>query len=147
MEELNVFNPEELLENGRDGFCHKSRAIKCQTIDEVWNCYWDDCKAKLRPDLPYEIDGMVIKVNDLPLKKNIYFRECPRWALRINSLQKQTDCPRYRVDGWAYRLNANRGWHGSCSVTSRNVLRRASLHNIDCLLFRLIGPEDVVIHK
>ena len=44
------------------GFVTNPERLKCQTIDEVWN-YIETIAAK-RPDLPYEIDGMVIKVND-----------------------------------------------------------------------------------
>ena len=63
MEELNVSTQEELLEKMAEiGFVTNPERLKCQTIDEVWN-YIETIAAK-RPDLPYEIDGMVIKVND-----------------------------------------------------------------------------------
>ena len=60
-----MFQPqEELLEKMAEiGFVTNPERLKCQTIDEVWN-YIETIAAK-RPDLPYEIDGMVIKVNGL----------------------------------------------------------------------------------
>ncbi len=46
--------------------------LKCQTIETI---------AAKRPDLPYEIDGMVIKVNDFAAQKSAMLAKVPRWAI------------------------------------------------------------------
>ena len=99
------FDQEELLEKMAEiGFVTNPERLKCQTIDEVWN-YIETIAAK-RPDLPYEIDGMVIKVNDFAAQEEIGFTvKAPRWAIayKFPSRRSTNGCPRYRVDGWTYR--------------------------------------------
>ncbi|ULJ60508.1 NAD-dependent DNA ligase LigA [Wielerella bovis] len=52
----------------------------CANIAEVLQFY-EQMSAK-RPDLPYEIDGMVIKVNDLAQQVKLGFvSRAPRWAI------------------------------------------------------------------
>lgn len=52
----------------------------CQNIDEVWK-YIDEYQNK-RNDLPYEIDGIVIKVDDLNLYQVLgNTNKAPRWAI------------------------------------------------------------------
>ncbi|AHF58233.1 NAD-dependent DNA ligase LigA [Spiroplasma eriocheiris] len=52
----------------------------CKNIDEVWD-YVQTYQAK-REDLEYEIDGIVIKVNDLSLYNRIgYTAKNPKWAI------------------------------------------------------------------
>ena len=52
----------------------------CKNIDEIMDYihYW----TKHRPELPYEIDGIVIKVNDLAMQKRLgYTVKYPKWAV------------------------------------------------------------------
>lgn len=52
----------------------------CDSVDEV-RSYYDKLEEK-RNDLPYEIDGMVIKVNDYDLQRDIgELSRSPRWAV------------------------------------------------------------------
>lgn len=52
----------------------------CQNITEVLAFY--EQMAKIRPDLPYDIDGMVVKVNDLQQQQQLGFiARAPRWAI------------------------------------------------------------------
>lgn len=61
------------------GFETSPDSARCNTIDEVW----EQCVAfeTRRHDLPFEIDGVVVKVDDIRLQEEIGFvaRE-PRWA-------------------------------------------------------------------
>ncbi len=52
----------------------------CDNVDQVKSYY--DKLLKLRSDLPYEIDGMVIKVNEFVLQEKLgELSRSPRWAV------------------------------------------------------------------
>ena len=56
----------------------------CKNIDEIMDYihYW----TEHRPELPYEIDGIVIKVNDLAMQKRLgYTVKYPKWAVAYKS--------------------------------------------------------------
>jgi DNA ligase (NAD+) len=62
------------------GFKIPNEIEKCKSIDDVLIFIekWD----KKRHDLPYEIDGIVIKVNDIDLQQEMGFTaKSPRWAI------------------------------------------------------------------
>lgn len=62
------------------GFTVSPNNRKVNNIDELMDYinYW----TKERPNLPYEIDGIVIKVNDLDDQKKLgYTARCPKWAI------------------------------------------------------------------
>ncbi len=56
---------------------HIQRQKKVQDIPEIYQAF-----EKMRDTLPYEIDGMVIKVDDIPLQKELGQKiKSPRWAI------------------------------------------------------------------
>ena len=62
------------------GFTVSPNNKKVNNIDELMDYinYW----TKERPNLPYEIDGIVIKVNNLNDQKKLgYTARCPKWAI------------------------------------------------------------------
>lgn len=62
------------------GFSVNENYRKCKTIDEVI-AYIEEYKEK-RPNLPYDIDGIVIKFDDLNLYDTIgYTAKTPKWAI------------------------------------------------------------------
>ena len=69
----------ELL--ARLGFSEPQAQIRvCANIQEVLDFY--ETMAQQRPQLPYEIDGMVVKVNDLRQQQQLGFvSRAPRWAI------------------------------------------------------------------
>ena len=149
VEELNVSTQEELLEKMAEiGFVTNPERLKCQTIDEVWN-YIEKIAAK-RPDLPYEIDGMVIKVNDFAGQEEIGFTvKAPRWAIAYKFPAEEAQTVVRDIE-WTV------GRTGVVTPTAvmdpvqlaGTTVRRASLHNIDLIKERDIRLEDtVVIHK
>ena len=61
------------------GFHTNREKRLCHSIDEVWS-YIEEYHDK-RVDLPYEIDGIVIKVNEFSLQDQLGFTvKAPRWA-------------------------------------------------------------------
>lgn len=63
----------------RLGFIVNPNIRLCKNIDEVIN-YIKEWTIK-RPELPYEIDGVVIKVNDISEQKELGFTaKVPKWA-------------------------------------------------------------------
>lgn len=149
VEELNVSTQEELLEKMAEiGFVTNPERLKCQTIDEVWN--YIETIASKRPDLPYEIDGMVIKVNDFVAQEEIGFTvKAPRWAIAYKFPAEEAQTIVRDIE-WTV------GRTGVVTPTAvmdpvqlaGTTVRRASLHNIDLIKERDIRLEDtVVIHK
>lgn len=149
VEELDVSTQEELLEKMAEiGFVTNPERLKCQTIDEVWN-YIETIGAK-RQELPYEIDGMVIKVNDFVAQEEIgYTVKAPRWAIAYKFPAEEAQTVVRDVE-WTV------GRTGVVTPTAvmdpvqlaGTTVRRASLHNIDLMKERDIRLEDtVVIHK
>lgn len=149
VEELNVSTQEELLEKMAEiGFVTNPERLKCQTIDEVWN--YIETIASKRPDLPYEIDGMVIKVNDFATQEEIGFTvKAPRWAIAYKFPAEEAQTVVRDIE-WTV------GRTGVVTPTAvmdpvqlaGTTVRRASLHNIDLIKERDIRLEDtVVIHK
>ena len=149
VEELNVSTQEELLERMAEiGFVTNPERLKCQTIDEVWN--YIETIASKRPDLPYEIDGMVIKVNDFTAQEEIGFTvKAPRWAIAYKFPAEEAQTVVRDIE-WTV------GRTGVVTPTAvmdpvqlaGTTVRRASLHNIDLIKERDIRLEDtVVIHK
>lgn len=68
--QLNATTHYECLEKIKNlGFKTNPYTRKCKNIKEVWN-YIEEV-AKLRPILPYDIDGVVIKVNDLNSQRRL----------------------------------------------------------------------------
>ncbi len=69
----------ELL--ARLGFSEPQAQIRvCANIQEVLDFY--ETMSQQRPSLPYEIDGMVVKVNDLRQQQQLGFvSRAPRWAI------------------------------------------------------------------
>lgn len=149
VEELNVSTQEELLEKMAEiGFVTNPERLKCQTIDEVWN-YIETITAK-RQELPYDIDGMVIKVNDFATQEEIGFTvKAPRWAIAYKFPAEEAQTVVRDIE-WTV------GRTGVVTPTAvmdpvqlaGTTVRRASLHNIDLIKERDIRLEDtVVIHK
>ena len=71
---------EALARFGDWGFTVNKRSRLCHGLDELLAYYRD--MAALRAELPYDIDGIVYKINDLALQNRLGMRSrAPRWAL------------------------------------------------------------------
>lgn len=120
----------------------------CQTKDEVMD-FIHEVGAK-RHDLPYDIDGVVIKVNDFQLREALGFTvKAPRWAIAYK-FPAEVATTVVRDVEWTV------GRTGVVTPTAvmdpvnlaGSVVQRASLHNIDIIADLDVRIADTVhLHK
>lgn len=117
----------------------------CQTIEEVieYTTYW----TAHRHDLPYEIDGIVIKVNRFEDQEQLgYTAKSPKWAtaFKFPATEKTSEL---------IGIELSVGRTGVVTPTAilkpvlidGSTVQRASLHNEDYLIERDIRIGDTVI--
>lgn len=103
----------------------------CSSIDKVINFvnYWDN----KRHHLPYDIDGIVIKVNDLRLQEQMGFTaKSPRWAISYKFKAEQVSTVLNEITYQVGRTGAITPVANLEAVLlAGTVVKRASLHNAD----------------
>ncbi len=120
----------------------------CHTIDEVWE-YIEEYHEK-RIELPYEIDGVVIKVNDLHLQEELGFTvKAPRWATAYKFPPEEAQTV---VEDIVWTIGRTGVVTPTAVMTPVRVagttVSRASLHNHDYIAAKDIRLNDaVVIYK
>jgi DNA ligase (NAD+) len=129
---LNIKTQFESLEAARKwGFKVPKEAKLVNSIEEVFDFinYWDIH----RHDLPYETDGVVIKVNDFHQQDELgYTAKAPRWAIAYKFKAEQVSTVLNTI---SYQV----GRTGSITPVANlkpvqlagTVVKRASLHNAD----------------
>lgn len=129
---LNITSQSEGLEKARAwGFKVPQEAKLVNSIDEVLEYveYWDDN----RHNLPYEIDGVVVKVNSLYQQDELGFTaKAPRWAMAYKFKAEQVST---RLNEITYQV----GRTGAITPVANlepvqlagTIVKRASLHNAD----------------
>ncbi|RNC79766.1 MAG: NAD-dependent DNA ligase LigA [Winogradskyella sp.] len=129
---LNITTQFEGLQKARDwGFKVPKEAQLVNTINEILEYvdYWD----KQRHNLPYEIDGIVIKVNSLYQQEELGFTaKAPRWAMAYKFKAEQVST---RLNEISYQV----GRTGAITPVANlepvqlagTIVKRASLHNAD----------------
>jgi len=122
----------EGLEKARNwGFKVPKQSHLAKNMEEVLEFinHWD----KHRHELPYETDGVVIKVNDLHQQDELgYTAKSPRWAIAYKFKSEQVST---RLNSISYQV----GRTGSITPVANlapvqlagTVVKRASLHNAD----------------
>lgn len=122
----------EALEKARKlGFKVPSETVKAATLDEVFEFidYWEYRRQKL----PYETDGVVIKVNDIHQQDELgYTAKAPRWAIAYKYKAEQAST---RLLGITFQV----GRTGAITPVANlepvqlagTIVKRASLHNAD----------------
>ncbi|RZN78899.1 MAG: NAD-dependent DNA ligase LigA, partial [Winogradskyella sp.] len=129
---LNITTQSEGLQKAREwGFKVPNEAKLVNSIDAVLEYveYWD----VHRHDLPYEIDGIVIKVNNLYQQDELGFTaKAPRWAMAYKFKAEQVST---RLNEITYQV----GRTGAITPVANlepvqlagTTVKRASLHNAD----------------
>ncbi|MEH1008152.1 NAD-dependent DNA ligase LigA [Winogradskyella sp. ECml5-4] len=129
---LNITSQFEGLEKARSwGFKVPQEAKLVSSIDDVLEYinYWDEN----RHNLPYEIDGVVVKVNNLYQQDELGFTsKAPRWAMAYKFKAEQVST---RLNEITYQV----GRTGAITPVANlepvqlagTIVKRASLHNAD----------------
>ncbi|EME8219536.1 NAD-dependent DNA ligase LigA [Enterococcus faecium] len=127
------------------GFHTNREKRLCHSIDEVWS-YIEEYHDK-RVDLPYEIDGIVIKVNEFSLQDQLGFTvKAPRWAAAYKF-------PPEEVETLIGNIEWTVGRTGVVTPTAimtpvrvaGTTVSRASLHNGDYIKLKDIRLKDTVL--
>lgn len=115
------------------GFRVSEEAKLCTGIHEVLAFieHWD----KKRFDLPYDTDGIVIKVNDMRLQKNLGFTaKSPRWAIAYKFKAEQVSTELQSISYQVGRTGAITPVANLKPVPlGGTTVKRASLHNADII--------------
>ena len=135
----------ESLENAREvGFKVPETITLAKTIDEVFDFvnFWD---AK-RHDLPYETDGIVIKVNNLQQQEELgYTSKSPRWAIAYKFKAEQVSTVLNEITYQVGRTGAITPVANLEPVQlAGTTVKRASLHNADQIEKLDIRENDTV---
>ncbi|MEM1002943.1 MAG: NAD-dependent DNA ligase LigA [Bacteroidota bacterium] len=129
---LNISSQFESLNKAREwGFKVPKEAKLCNSIAEVLEfiAYWDIHRL----NLPYEIDGVVIKVNNLNQQDELgYTAKAPRWAMAYKFKAEQVST---KLNSITYQV----GRTGAITPVANlepvelagTIVKRASLHNAD----------------
>ncbi|WP_153398696.1 NAD-dependent DNA ligase LigA [Chryseobacterium vaccae] len=135
----------ELLQKAQSwGFKTSQQAKLCKTLDEVkeFISFWDT----ERHNLPFEIDGIVLKVNSLQQQRQLgYTAKSPRWAMaykfKAEKVETELQCVSYQV-----------GRTGAITPVANlkpvllagTIVKRASLHNEDIIKKLDLHEQDFV---
>ena len=120
----------------------------CQTVDEIWE-YITKYHEK-RADLPYEIDGIVIKVNDLNLQDELGFTvKAPRWAIAYKFPPEEAETVIRDIEWTVGRTGVVTPTAVMDPVVvAGTTVSRASLHNMDYIEAKDLRLNDhVLIYK
>ena len=131
-DQLPVHSQHEALEKARSwGFKVPESAKLVTNIDEVFEFirFWDE----KRKYLPYEIDGIVVKVNQFDQQQELGFTaKAPRWAMAFKYRAEQVATILKSVKYQVGRTGAvTPVAHLDPVVISGTTVKRASLHNAD----------------
>lgn len=127
------------------GFVTNPLTRLCRDIDEVWA--YIQAMTLTRADLPYEIDGMVVKVNSFAEQNKLGFTaKTPRWAIAYKF-------PATEVMTKIKRIFLTVGRTGKITPNAElepvrlagTTVTFASLHNEDLIKERDIREQDMVI--
>ena len=127
------------------GFVVNPKRILAESMDEIWNFIQE--VGQERDNLPYDIDGVVIKVNDLAGQEELGFTvKAPKWAVAYKFPAEEKEAQLLSVD-WTV------GRTGVVTPTAKltpvqlagTTVSRATLHNVDYIAEKDIRKDDTVI--
>ncbi|MFX0556820.1 NAD-dependent DNA ligase LigA [Maribacter sp. CXY002] len=129
---LGIATQFEMLQKAHDwGFKVPTVAKLCKNTEEVMDFvnHWDEH----RHDLPYETDGVVVKVNNLQYQDELgYTAKSPRWAMAYKFKAEQASTVLVHISYQVGRTGAITPVANLEPVLlAGTTVKRASLHNAD----------------
>ncbi|WP_395107027.1 NAD-dependent DNA ligase LigA [Enterococcus hirae] len=126
------------------GFHTNHEKRLCHSIDEVWS-FIEEYHEK-RMDLTYEIDGIVIKVNDFSLQDQLGFTvKAPRWATAYKFPPEEVETKIEEIEWTVGRTGVVTPTTIMTPVrVAGTTVSRASLHNGDYIKLKDIRLNDIV---
>ena len=127
------------------GFSVNLTHILADSIEAVWE--FIEKIAQERDSLPYEIDGIVIKVNDLAVQEELGFTvKAPKWAIAYKFPAEEKEAQLLSVDWTVGRTGVVTPTANLTPVQlAGTTVSRATLHNVDYIAEKDIRQKDTVI--
>lgn len=134
-----------LAELQKIGFHTNPERRLCQNVEEIW-AYIEEFHDK-RSNLPYEIDGVVIKVNDFSQQEELGFTvKAPRWATAYKFPPEEAQTYLEDIEWTVGRTGVVTPTAVMTPVRiAGSMVSRASLHNMDYIAMKDIRLQDQVI--
>ena len=127
------------------GFVVNPKRILAESIDEIWDFIQE--VGQEREKLPYDIDGVVIKVNDLAGQEELGFTvKAPKWAVAYKFPAEEKEAQLLSVDWTVGRTGVVTPTANLTPVQlAGTTVSRATLHNVDYIAEKDIRKDDTVI--
>ena len=129
----------------RLGFVVNQERVLAEDMEHIWD--FIQKVAQLREDLPYDIDGIVIKVNDLAVQEELGFTvKAPKWAVAYKFPAEEKEAKILSVDWTVGRTGVVTPTANLTPVQlAGTTISRATLHNVDYIAEKDIHQDDTVI--
>ena len=129
----------------RLGFVVNQERVLAEDMEQIWD--FIQKVAQLRDDLPYDIDGIVIKVNDLAVQEELGFTvKDPKWAVAYKFPAEEKEAKILSVDWTVGRTGVVTPTANLTPVQlAGTTVSRATLHNVDYIAEKDIHQDDTVI--
>ena len=127
------------------GFVVNPKRKLAKSIDEIWDFIQE--VGQKREKLPYDIDGVVIKVNDLAGQEELGFTvKAPKWAVAYKFPAEEKEAQLLSVDWTVGRTGVVTPTANLTPVQlAGTTVSRATLHNVDYIAEKDIRKDDTVI--
>ena len=127
------------------GFVVNQRRLLAHSMDEVWAFIQEI--GQERDQLPYDIDGVVIKINDLAGQEQLGFTvKAPKWAVAYKFPAEEKEAKLLSVDWTVGRTGVVTPTANLTPVQlAGTTVSRATLHNVDYIAEKDIRKDDTVI--
>lgn len=127
------------------GFVVNPKRILAENIDEIWHFIQE--VGEERENLPYDIDGVVIKLNDLAGQEELGFTvKAPKWAVAYKFPAEEKEAQLLSVDWTVGRTGVVTPTANLTPVQlAGTTVSRATLHNVDYIAEKDIRKDDTVI--
>ena len=127
------------------GFVVNQERVLAKDVDQIWS--FIQKVAQLREGLPYDIDGIVIKVDDLAIQEELGFTvKAPKWAVAYKFPAEEKEARLLSVDWTVGRTGVVTPTANLTPVQlAGTTVSRATLHNVDYIAEKDIHQDDTVI--